>query len=713
MPGAAEATAEDATDTGSIAPPLPPADPAASFGQVEPLEVVVKGRTVAERLRGSAEAVTVVELEKQRRESADLGEILARTRGITLRRSGALGSPTRLSLNGLTDEQIRYFLDGLPLTYSGYLSGIANIPINFVERIEVYRGVAPIRFGADALGGVVNVVTLPLESGSRAAASYQTGSFGTRRATVSGAYRHRSTGWFMRPEAFIDAAENDYTIQVEVPDERGRLSPAEVRRFHDGYRAAGVTLETGVLDRDWADRFSIRGFANGYEKELQHNVVMAVPYGDAQYGGQSVGGSAHYEQGFGGGVRGDFALAYAHVRTDFLDVGECVYDWFGQCVRERRQPGEIEGRPRDQSIWDDTAFGRLNLSWLVHPQHSLRVSVSPTVLTRTGDERRQLDPDIRDPLTAQRDLFSVVSGAEYEVDILDNRLENIVFAKDYLQFVRSEEPLPGNVFRRANRDTHRLGLGNALRYRIDERLYAKTSYEWTTRLPRPEEIFGDGLLVVDNLELEPEVSHNVNLGLTVDADTPSVGHVFADINGFLRETEQLIVLLGNNQFFIYENVYNARAVGIEAAATWTSVGEHFSLGGNVTYQDVRNTSSQGTFGNFVGDRIPNRSPLTATGTAALQFQSVVLPADELTLSWYSRYVHEFFRSWESVGLVDFKDVIPSQLIHSLVVTYFIDGDRFDVSFTAEGQNITNELVFDFYGVQRPGRAFFLKTVVNL
>ena len=37
--------------------------------------------------------------------------------------------------------------------------GIANVPVNLIERVEIYRGVVPIRFGADALGGAVNLVS--------------------------------------------------------------------------------------------------------------------------------------------------------------------------------------------------------------------------------------------------------------------------------------------------------------------------------------------------------------------------------------------------------------------------------------------------------------------------------------------------------------------------------------------------------------------------
>src|SRR5688572_3568788 len=148
-----------------------------------PEEVTVYvSRTPAQELQQSAEAVHVIDTRKARRQTADLGEVLARTQGVAVRREGGLGSGSRFSLNGLYDDQIRFFLDGVPLDIAGFPFGVANVPVNFVERVEIYRGVVPVRFGADALGGVVHLVS-SRNYETHVGASYQVGSFGTHRAT--------------------------------------------------------------------------------------------------------------------------------------------------------------------------------------------------------------------------------------------------------------------------------------------------------------------------------------------------------------------------------------------------------------------------------------------------------------------------------------------------------------------------------------------------
>lgn len=695
-----------------------PADPTApTSATAPPIEVTVRGKAEPQRLRESALAVQVVETTRAKRESADLGEVLARSQGIGLRRAGGLGSEGRLSLNGLTDDQVRFFLDGIPLEWAGYPFGMANVPVNLVEHVEVYRGVVPVHFGADALGGAVNLQTERDVRGTHGGVSYQLGSFGTQRITANARHLHRPSGFFARASGFYDYADNDYPVTAEVADPNAGFQnrPTRVYRFHDAYRAVGSNVELGLVGQPWAKRLLVRGFFTDYRKDLQHNLVMTAPYGEVTAGARTAGATLRYEKRFLERLTVDAVAGYAYSATDFRDVSNCIYNWFGQCWRQQPQGifGELEPQPTDQTLWDHRVFGRFNFGWKFHPQHRLRVSIAPNLTTRTGDERRREDPDERDPLSAQRDLYTLVGGLEYEVDLLDDRLENIVFVKGYLQRVRSEEQVRADVFREENRDTDRYGYGDMLRYRFYDWLYAKASYEWATRLPRTDEIFGDGVLVFDNLALEPEVSHNANLELVLDLQSTPVGSVRASVNGFLRESDKLIALLGIGKTFYYQNVLAARSAGVEVALGWTSPGEYLALDGNVTHLEFRNRSGEGAFGDYKGDRIPNRPYLFANASARLQLRRVAAAEDTLSLAWYTRYTGEFFRGWESAGRQDSKDTIDAQLLHTLAFTYFVDGDPLAVSFTGEIANVTDQAAFDFFGVQRPGRAFFFKTTAEL
>lgn len=680
---------------------------------LEPIEIVVVGRSEAELRRESAEAVQVVETEQLRREAADLGEALARSEGVGVRRAGGLGSRTRFSLAGLTDEQIRFFIDGIPLELAGFGPALANVPVNLVQRVEIFQGVVPSRFGADALGGAVHLVTDQDVSGTGAAASYELGSFETQRLTASARHLEEGSGLFVRANGFMDYAGNDFAIGVEAPDERGRLVPTRVKRFHDAYQAGGGSVEAGLVDQPWARRLLLRAFVGAYDKELQHNVTMDVPYGEVEYGERSGGSTLRFEQHYPKGLSVDAVAGYTYRRTHFTDVGQCAYDWFGRCVRELPQGGEIESRAVERVVEQHTGFARLNLGWRLSSSHRLSLSLAPTLVGRSGEDRRLRARQEPDPLAGERGLLSLVSGVEHELDALDDRLENIAFVKDYVQLARSEKLLPDGSFAELDRDTHTLGVGDSLRLRLSPELSVKASYEWASRLPRPDELFGDGVLINENLELRPESSHNLNLGLALETRQSPAGELRASVTGFGRLADQLIVLIGRESFFTYQNVFAARSLGVAGAAGWTSPGQHLSLDGNVTWQDFRNVSTEGAFGAYAGQRIPNRPYLQANGSARLQLGGLLSPRDELSLTWHSRYVHEFFRSWEGLGQRDLKQVIPSQLLHSLALTYVIRQDSTTLGWTVDVQNLTDAPAFDFFGVQRAGRSIFSKLTVSL
>jgi vitamin B12 transporter len=687
----------------------PPAASTSPPAQEQVTDVVVRG--AAQRLRESAEAVTVVETTQARRESADLGEVLNRTQGISIRRAGGLGSGARFSLNGLTDDQIRFFFDGVPLDVAGWGFGLESVPVNLIERAEVYRGIVPIRFGADALGGAVNLVSPENVRGSRAAGSLQLGSFETYRLTLAARHTHAPSGLYVSVNGFLDHADNDYAVDVEVPDEKGRLHGAEVHRFHDGYDAYGGGAEVGFVDRPWARRLILRVFGTRRDKELQHNIVMSVPYGEARYWIATRGVSLRYEQPrFGSSGFGAHALLVAGRQAiDFKDLSPFVYDWFGRRIRERVRPGEIGLAPADERIWQHTGLGRFGVSYTPTLNHSFRLVVSPTFADRKGRDRLVVMG--RDPLSAERRYLSVVSGVEYEADVLGDRVESITFGKSYLFRPSSEETLPGNIFRRLEQNSRHFGVGEGLRLRVARYLWVKASYEWATRLPTPDELFGNGVLIVSNLRLVPERSHNGNLSLTLDLRATQAGEFRGEVNAFVRHSDNLIVLLGNDMVFSYQNVYTSRSQGLETSAGWTSPGEYLSVDGNVTWQSVRNQSDSGTFRDFKGDRIPNRPWLFANLQARTQLKNVSGPTDSLMLSYYLRYVKGFFRGWESLGLREFKQVVPDQTTHALALTYLATG-KLTQTWSAEIQNLTDAKAYDFFGVERPGRAFYVKVTAE-
>lgn len=681
-----------------------------------PAEVVVEAVSEAGELRTSAEAVDVLEMRRAQRESADLGAVVGRAQGVRVQRSGGLGSSTRFALNGFTGEQIRFFLDGVPLELAGYPQGLENVPVNLIERVEIYRGVVPVRFGADALGGAVNLVTNTEAFGSAAAASYQVGSFGTHRATVSGRHYVEGLGLSLSLSGYLDRADNDYRVDVLVPSEApetlGQLVPARVRRFHDRYRALGGSLQLGFVGKPWAERLLLRVFGSTYDQDLQSNLTMTVPYGEVMTGESTVGATLRYEhlQLTSDGLALDAVAGYSEGVVTLMDLPGRAYDWFGRRTRDTG-PGEL-GPGSDLRLGERRAVARLNLQQPLSETQALELSLAPSYFARSGEDRLLQGSVARDPASVERRLLTLVTGLEHAWRTLDDRLENALFIKGYLYRADGERQLAGGLFVDVDRSTHRVAVGDSLRFAVTRPLLLKASYEYTSRLPDPDEVFGTGVQVVANLDLVPEASHNLNLSVSLNDLRVSLGGLRGELNGFYRNARDLIVLLpGNALVSSFQNVSDARSAGVEGSAGWTSPGGYLELDGNATWMDFRNVAGAGPFAAFRGDRIPNHPWLFANLAARLRFYGITGGDDELSLGWNLQYVGSFYRGWESAGRLEDKQVIGAQVLQSAVIGYLLRSD-WTLTSSVELANLTDAKAFDFFGAQKPGRALYMKGTIE-
>lgn len=71
-------------------------------------------------------------------------------------------------------------------------------------------------------------------------------------------------------------------------------------------------------------------------------------------------------------------------------------------------------------------------------------------------------------------------------------------------------------------------------------------------------------------------------------------------------------------------------------------------------------------------------------------------------------MRSFFIGWESTGLQQFKSATPAQLTHAAGVTQKMNLMKTRSALTFEVQNLTNAKVFNFFGVQCLGSAFYVK-----
>jgi outer membrane receptor protein involved in Fe transport len=89
--------------------------------------------------------------------------------------------------------------------------------------------------------------------------------------------------------------------------------------------------------------------------------------------------------------------------------------------------------------------------------------------------------------------------------------------------------------------------------------------------------------------------------------------------------------------------------------------------------------------------------------------------DDDTIEPYyeGRYVHEFYRTWESWGSSASKHTVDTQVTHDLGLSYALRLQSARITWAFEASNLTDARVYDFFGIQRPGRAFALKLTGEL
>jgi outer membrane receptor protein involved in Fe transport len=107
-------------------------------------------------------SATVVQADKFAGEAKGVAELVATAPGVAVREQGGLGQLATVSIRGASADGVRVLLDGLPLnTGAGGGVDLSRIPRHWISSVEIVRGAEGARWGAGALGGVVNLVTRP------------------------------------------------------------------------------------------------------------------------------------------------------------------------------------------------------------------------------------------------------------------------------------------------------------------------------------------------------------------------------------------------------------------------------------------------------------------------------------------------------------------------------------------------------------------------
>ena len=678
-------------------------------------EVVVTASGIGS-IRRSAFNAVAVDTHLMRNTTKNLSDALSRAPGLKLREAGGVGSDLSLSVDGFSGKHVKIFIDGVPQEGVGSSFSLNNIPAGFAERIEVYRGVVPVGFGSDAIGGVVNIVTNKSRRRWFADASYSYGSFNTHRSSVN-AGQTLDNGFMWEINAFQNYSDNNYKVDVPVEDfvtgriERNKLE--HVERFHDTYHNEAIVAKLGVVGKRWADRLVVGMTYSHMHKDIQTGVRQEIVYGEKFRYGYSLLPSLEYQKR-NLGVEGlDLTLTanYNRNHTVNVDTAQYKYNWRAEMAR-LNSPGEqsYQHSAADNDNWNATA----TLNYRIGRKHHITLNHVFNAFRRENSSllAKEVATDAIDKQTRKN-----ITGLQYRFSP-SKRWNASAFAKYYALYTSG--PIATNdkqtEFVRTTRRENAFGYGAAATYFIVEELQAKLSYEKAVRLPTIEELFGDEDLEMGDVGIRPEKSDNLNFSLSYNTALGSderhgmfveVGFIWRNTTDYIQRN--IVDLSGGKSAASYINYGKVQTLGANLSARYTFA-EWLSVGGNLTYMDVRDNmelalgSSMPNLG--YGDRMPNIPYLFADSDVTFTWRDFLHKDNTLSLTYDNQYLHNFYYYSSRIGTNRDEYMVPSQFSHNLSISYTLQGGRYNIS--VECRNLTNEKLYDNFSLQKAGRAFYAK-----
>ena len=697
-------------------------------------EVVVSAKGEKQKIETTGFAVSVIEPMKAALHSLQTNELLDRTAGIRIRQEGGLGSRINYNINGLSGDAIKIFIDGVPASNFGAAFSLNSIPPALIERIDVYKGVVPGHLLEDALGGAVNVI-LNQKAKNVLNTSYSIGSFNTHQWNANGSYRAKN-GLTLDASAFYNYSDNNYKVwgpTISFKDYTGKTEPNQTaKRFHDAYRSYGTKFNVGFTFVKWADHFLVGGILSKGYKEVQHGSTMNNVYGDRHNHRGSTVATLTYDKKdlLLNGLSLKVDASYSNLSRQVIDTVGVMYDWSGKPLRypdgslvKYTSGAEIGSEKTAAVDKDKTSVIRVNVGYNLTKNHTLYANYLFNDFKRSASDEYQ--PVGLQMLNNTRDLQKNIVSFTYESKFFEERLKTNIFYKHYFQQVISNEPyredkvpgVPNYEMEVIKKDIDYSGYGLTLSFALLSNLYLLGSAEKTIRLPNADELFGNNAenLLPPSAELDPETSYNANIGAVLGPFVFNNHFVKLHTSFYYRDTRGMIreaIRTGSFVYSQFENLENVATRGIDAEFTY-NYNNRVNFSFNVSRFDILfNTEfdKNGDRYHFYRMQIRNEPSFKFNSNTAYFYNNLFRKGSSGSVYYNISYVNAFLRNWSNVGGKNL-DKIPTQFPMDAGVSYTFSSNKITISF--DMKNMLNQQIFDNFGLQKPGRAFYAKITYSI
>lgn len=466
---------------------------------------------------------TITQLNK-----TNLADVLQTVPGVLVERQGGPGGLTVASIRGGESNYTVVMIDGVALNDPGNTRGgafdLGNINVDSIERIEIVRGPQSAIYGADALAGVINIITLQPQKGHQQMLSYTTG---------DESYEQIGLGLSGRTEQL------DYSVQLRTRD--------------SGEPVEGSEAEDNEVNL----RF-------GWRPNVAHYVSLSYRYFDGE--------RSSYPEQSGGPL---YALSPDLDFTDYTDESAALtwqYQitefWKSQVQATRYQREEdytSPGIPPYMAVpgsGSQTEFTRDQVSWIntLGQQGKFWANLGLEQRKEEGDSVGYLDMGFLLPTD-----FSLKRTTDSGFIDLNAQVNERLLLQGS---VRYDDP--------ENFDSE-TSTKVGLRFSLTDRLTLRSSFGEGYKLPS---FFSLGHPLVGNPDLQPEKAESWDIGVEWQIND----QLFTGVDYFDNAYRDAIDF--DSELFTNVNRDRVDASGVEWQAHWQSLDGRVGIRTHATYTDI-------------------------------------------------------------------------------------------------------------------------------
>ena len=666
-------------------------------------EVTVTTRSEMRKLRESAMPISVIGQRQLQGTASNINDVLARTVGVTVRNTGGMGSASRISVRGLEGKRMGMYIDETPMSQLSNFVALNDIPTNMIERIEVYKGIVPYKFGGSALGGAVNVVTKeypPIYLDF----SYEIGSFNTHQVSSVLKRTNRKSGLQFGVGGVVSYAKNNYKMTLANLD--GRIVERDHDRFNKIMGGMSVKATQWWFDEmKWElifmkTRQEIQGIDLNVREAYNHstNYVTALTLKRNNF--------------FLDGLDFDFNAGYIIGKYGLCDKAEHRYDWDGKVLPPVSSfGGEQNNFASDGNNRSNELTAKLNMGYTIDMHHALNLNIYADHNSLHPNDSL-MDKSLGFRANFPSKMKTLTVGLSYDLTLFDGRFQNAFTLKEFLFSSHSrsidiysvKEPQPVKTSK------NYIGFSNAMRYKFTNDLMLKASFNSEVRIPTSEELIGNGYSILASPALRPERTSGVNLGLLYRHIKADGGLIEVELNGFYNQLEDMIRFTPDMipTMARYRNFGSVCTKGVELEAKG-DICPLLYLYANGTYQDLRDVRKT-IPGTEVENptrnkRIPNVPYLLANFGAELHKENLFGGSGQNTrLLFDASYIHQYFYDFEVSKYQERK--IPTSMTMDAALEHSFCNDRWTITFKVK--NLTDRRVVSELNRPLPGRYIGIK-----